>query len=183
MLSKPLLAIAAFAVGSSLALLVYVDLHCLKVKCTPQRQQHDCEWLEQRPPPEPGSGEDKMARRPSKPTEDLWDQLQRLFVLEWPTQPRWQTWDDCWWNVWHWLQLPLEINWLSRSVSLTADRPWSSKKQSIKHKSPHFFALSSHSGWEWRWNLRRIFKHLYIYENDDPNSEIVLMERQNHKQT
>lgn len=29
--------------------------------------------------------------------------------------------------------------------------------------------------WEWKWNLRIFVKHLYIYDNDDPNSENVLV--------
>lgn len=37
--------------------------------------------------------------------------------------------------------------------------------------------------WEWKWNLRILLKHLYIYENDDPNSENVLVGQQNHKHT
>lgn len=36
--------------------------------------------------------------------------------------------------------------------------------------------------WEWKWNLRIFVKHLYIYDNDDPNSENVLVGQQNHKQ-
>lgn len=55
----------------------------------------------------------------------------------------------------------------------------------MKHDYEITLMMSTHAKKKekkrWEWNLRIFLKHLYIYENDDPNSENVSVEQQNHK--